>query len=136
MPPEWRTADLKPENLLLMANGELKISDFGCSQWFRSPSADGVRMLSGVCGSTPYIAPEEYTQKEFDGRAVDIWACGVVYVLMCFGRYFWDAARKEDSRYTRYVQDRRQEGGYAPMEALQPVSLHISIATEPLRMLR
>jgi len=30
----------------------------------------------------PYKAPELYTHDEFDGRAVDIWACGIIYMAM------------------------------------------------------
>ena len=48
--------DLKPENLLLAANGNLKISDFGLCAVFRHK--DKTRLLSGRCGSLPYVAPE------------------------------------------------------------------------------
>lgn len=128
--------DLKAENLFLTANGRLKIGDFGCSQWIR-PSPDGtVRMLSGVRGSTPYIAPEEFTSPEFDGRAVDAWACGIVYTFMCFGRHFWYAARKDDQGYTRYVKDRRREEGFATLETLQPVRLRFITDTRGAGLLR
>ena len=48
--------DLKPENLLLAANGNLKISDFGLCAVFRHKGK--TRLLSGRCGSLPYVAPE------------------------------------------------------------------------------
>lgn len=47
---------MKPENLLLAANGNLKISDFGLCAVFRHKGKE--RMLSGRCGSLPYVAPE------------------------------------------------------------------------------
>lgn len=31
--PQVVHGDIKPENLLVSSNGELKISDFGCSRW-------------------------------------------------------------------------------------------------------
>ncbi|KAK8877762.1 serine/threonine-protein kinase hal4 [Apiospora arundinis] len=119
--------DLKPENLLLTAEGRLKISDFGFSEWI-APNLEGsgggsdeIRMLSGGRGSKPYIAPEEYTQSEFDGRAVDVWACGVIYMQMrLFPHHLWYQARRDDAYYTRYIEDRRVEEGYAPIEALEP----------------
>jgi protein-serine/threonine kinase len=43
--------------------------------------------VAGICGSAPYIAPEEYVDEEFDGRAVDVWAAGVIYMVMRTGRY-------------------------------------------------
>jgi serine/threonine-protein kinase Chk1 len=48
--------DLKPENLLLAANGNLKITDFGLCAVFRHKGKE--RLLSGRCGSLPYVAPE------------------------------------------------------------------------------
>lgn len=111
--------DLKPDNLLLTADGSLKISDFGCSQFVCSPEDDKPRMLSGVRGSRPYIAPEEYNMPEFDGRPVDVWACGVIYMYMRIYRHLWYAAREDDKLYLQYVEDRRVEAGYAPIEALE-----------------
>ncbi|KAL2128057.1 hypothetical protein VTI74DRAFT_9773 [Chaetomium olivicolor] len=111
--------DLKPENLLLTTHGALKITDFGNGECFRMAWENDAHMVSGLCGSAPYIAPEEYTAKEFDARAVDVWACGVIYMAMRTGRHLWRVARKdEDEFYTRYLEGRRDEEGYAPIEAL------------------
>ena len=62
--------DLKPENLLLTADGCLKIADFGNSEVFRMPWEMKVRSSAAICGSGPFIAPEEFTKKTFDGRYV------------------------------------------------------------------
>lgn len=116
--------DLKPENLLLTTHGALKITDFGNGECFRMAWENDAHMVSGLCGSAPYIAPEEYTAKEFDARAVDVWACGVIYMAMRTGRHLWRVARKEeDEFYTRYLEGRRDEEGYAPIEALHRVSI-------------
>lgn len=116
--------DLKPENLLLTAHGTLKISDFGCSQFIRVLDGDGadskhLLMVAGVRGSRPYIAPEEYTSAEFDGRAADVWACGVIYMSIRLCRHLWYAAKENDECYTRYVLGRRLEEGFPPLEALE-----------------
>lgn len=50
-------------------------------------------MSAGVCGSVLYIAPEEYMDKEFDPRAVDVWACEVIYMAMRTRQYMWQLAR-------------------------------------------
>ncbi|KAF6832053.1 serine threonine-protein kinase hal4 [Colletotrichum musicola] len=111
--------DLKPENLLLTTRGGLKITDFGNGECFRMAWETDPHMVSGLCGSAPYIAPEEYTDKEFDARAVDVWACGVIYMAMRTGRHLWRVARKdEDEFYARYLEGRRDEEGYGPIESL------------------
>jgi protein-serine/threonine kinase len=116
--------DLKPENLLLSTQGRLKISDFGDSTCFRTAREKDARMVSGIRGSRPYIAPEVYMNDCYDGRAVDVWACGIIYMSMLTGRYHWNAAKRdEDDSYARYLNDRRQDEGFSPIEALQPVSL-------------
>ncbi|KAH8895061.1 serine/threonine-protein kinase hal4 [Thozetella sp. PMI_491] len=111
--------DLKPENLLLTTRGGLKITDFGNGECFRMAWENDAHMVSGLCGSAPYIAPEEYTDKEFDARAVDVWACGVIYMAMRTGRHLWRLAKKdEDEFYARYLEGRKDEGGYGPIESL------------------
>jgi len=111
--------DLKPENLLLTTKGAIKITDFGNGECFRMAWENDAHMVSGLCGSAPYIAPEEYIDKEFDARAVDVWACGVIYMAMRTGRHLWRVARKEeDEFYARYLEGRRDEEGYAPIESL------------------
>jgi protein-serine/threonine kinase len=82
-------------------------------------------MTAGLCGSAPYIAPEEYVEKEFDPRAVDVWATGVIYMAMRTGRHLWRVARKdEDEFYQRYLEGRKHEDGYAPIETLHRVRAH------------
>ncbi|RFU35904.1 hypothetical protein B7463_g444, partial [Scytalidium lignicola] len=111
--------DLKPENLLLTTHGSLKITDFGNGECFRMAWESDPHPVSGLCGSAPYIAPEEYIDKEFDARAVDVWATGVIYMAMRTGRHLWRVAKKdEDEFYERYLEGRRDEEGYAPIESL------------------
>lgn len=116
--------DLKPENLLLTNHGALKITDFGNGECFRMAWEEEAHMTAGLCGSAPYIAPEEYVEKEFDPRAVDLWAVGVIYMAMRTGRHLWRVARKdEDEFYKRYLEGRKHEDGYAPIETLHRVRI-------------
>lgn len=79
--------DLKAENLLLDANMNIKIADFGFSNYYRS---DG--HLATWCGSPPYAAPEVFEGKRYCGPEIDVWSLGVVlYVLVC-GALPFDAA--------------------------------------------
>ncbi|KAL3234296.1 Serine/threonine-protein kinase HAL4/SAT4 [Nakaseomyces bracarensis] len=111
--------DLKPENLILTHEGILKITDFGNSECFKMAWEKDIHLSGGVCGSSPYIAPEEYLVDEFDPRPVDIWACGVIYMAMRTGRQLWNTAKKEDVFYQKYLQGRRQKSGYEPIEKLK-----------------
>ncbi|KAL6160309.1 serine/threonine-protein kinase HAL4/sat4 [Exserohilum turcicum] len=112
--------DLKPENLLLTTHGSIKITDFGNGECFRMAWEKEAHMTAGLCGSAPYIAPEEYVDKEFDPRAVDVWACGIIYMAMRTGRHLWRVAQKgEDEFFDRYLEDRKEEEGYRPIEVLR-----------------
>ncbi|KAL9124791.1 MAG: hypothetical protein Q9217_005919 [Psora testacea] len=115
--------DLKPENLLLTTHGALKITDFGNGECFRMAWEKEAHMTAGLCGSAPYIAPEEYTDKEFDPRAVDVWATGVIYMAMRTGRHLWRVAKRdEDEFFERYIEGRKGDDGYGPIETLHRVS--------------
>ncbi|ELU06853.1 hypothetical protein CAPTEDRAFT_183356, partial [Capitella teleta] len=71
--------DLKAENLLLDANMNIKIADFGFGNYF-TPGQE----LATWCGSPPYAAPEVFEGKRYLGPQIDIWSLGVVlYVLVC-----------------------------------------------------
>ncbi|KAF2866470.1 kinase domain-containing protein [Massariosphaeria phaeospora] len=112
--------DLKPENLLLTQHGSIKITDFGNGECFRMAWEKEAHMTAGLCGSAPYIAPEEYVDREFDPRAVDVWACGIIYMAMRTGRHLWRVAQKtEDEFFDRYLEDRKEEAGYRPIEVLR-----------------
>jgi len=114
--------DLKPENLLLTEHGAIKITDFGNGECFRMAWEKEAHMTAGLCGSAPYIAPEEYIDAEFDPRAVDVWACGIIYMAMRTGRHLWRLAQKgEDEFFTRYLEDRKEESGFRPIEILKRV---------------
>ncbi|KAD4385154.1 hypothetical protein E3N88_25322 [Mikania micrantha] len=73
--------DLKLENVLVDAEGSIKISDFGLSalpQHFRD---DG--LLHTTCGSPNYVAPEILSNRGYDGATSDTWSCGVIlYVIL------------------------------------------------------
>lgn len=66
-----RIRDLKPENLLLDAEMNIKIVDFGLSNLYRHK-----HMLRTACGSPSYAAPEVVQGKLYSPVAVDIWSCG------------------------------------------------------------
>lgn len=71
--------DLKAENLLLDSNMNIKIADFGFSN-FWSPASN----LTTWCGSPPYAAPEVFEGQQYKGPEIDVWSLGVVlYVLVC-----------------------------------------------------
>ncbi|KAF6751342.1 other/HAL protein kinase [Ephemerocybe angulata] len=97
--------DLKPENLFFDAKGHLKIGDYGASTVYRLPWEQTVHMSSGLCGSEPYIAPEQFLNKPYDARLVDIWACGIVYYCLHFQELPWRAAQPAtDQLYAAYAQ--------------------------------
>lgn len=112
--------DLKPENLLLTQNGVIKITDFGNGECFRVAWENEIQLSEGICGSSPYIAPEEFTQESFDPRCVDIWACGVIYMAMRTGRQLWKLADPDkDEFFEEYLVKRKESSGYEPIESLK-----------------
>lgn len=69
--------DVKLENLLLAADGTLKLSDFGFAKIVE------YRTFT-LCGTPEYLAPEVILNKGY-GRGVDFWACGIVLYEMIAG---------------------------------------------------
>ncbi|KAH8822128.1 Pkinase-domain-containing protein [Flagelloscypha sp. PMI_526] len=94
--------DLKPENLFFDVRGRLKIGDYGASTVYRLPWESTIHMSTGLCGSEPYIAPEQFLHKPYDARLVDIWAVGIVYYCLHFQELPWRAAQASDEMFAEY----------------------------------
>ncbi|KAF9006001.1 CMGC/CDK/CDK7 protein kinase [Cyathus striatus] len=70
-----RSLDLKPNNLLVASNGELKIADFGLARDFADP---GYKMTSQVI-TRWYRPPELLFGSRYYSSAVDIWSVGCIF---------------------------------------------------------
>ena len=85
--------DLKAENLLLDHDGNIKIADFGFSNYY-TPGGP----LSTWCGSPPYAAPELFEGKQYDGPRADIWSLGVILYVLVSGSLPFDGQTLQDLR--------------------------------------
>ncbi|MEQ2206466.1 hypothetical protein XENOCAPTIV_029649 [Xenoophorus captivus] len=99
--------DIKPENLLLGGNGELKIADFGWS--VHTPSS----RRSTLCGTLDYLPPEMIEGKTHDEK-VDLWSLGVLCYEFLVGKPPFEA-KTHDETYRRIS---RVEYSYPPIAAI------------------
>jgi hypothetical protein len=78
--------DVKPANIWLMEDGTVKLLDFGIAKIAASTMTGGASVL----GSAAYMAPEQVSGREIDGRA-DVFAAGVVLYEMLARRKPFEA---------------------------------------------
>ncbi|KAL7321851.1 hypothetical protein PS15m_001577 [Mucor circinelloides] len=97
--------DLKPENLLVH-NGVLKISDFGSADVFRVAWQEHSRLSDGLCGTTPYMAPEIFLDQGYWAAPVDVWAAGIILFCMKFDGVPFGSALMTDTNYPIYLRKR------------------------------
>lgn len=74
--------DIKPQNILLLSNGNIKVTDFGIARFSYS---DTKTMTDSAIGSVHYISPEQARGDTTDARA-DIYSVGVVMYEMLTGQ--------------------------------------------------
>ncbi|KAJ3257014.1 Map microtubule affinity-regulating kinase [Boothiomyces macroporosus] len=85
--------DLKAENLLLDANLDIKIADFGFSNYYDPDSK-----LDTFCGSPPYAAPELFQGRRYTGPEVDVWSLGVILYVLTTGCLPFDGKNLQEMR--------------------------------------
>jgi serine/threonine-protein kinase len=74
--------DIKPGNVMLTQNGQVKVMDFGIARALAS-GASTMTQTSAVIGTAQYLSPEQARGESVDARS-DVYATGcVLYELLC-----------------------------------------------------
>ncbi len=74
--------DIKPQNIMLLKNGVIKVMDFGIA---KLPNADTITMTDKAIGTVYYISPEQVEGSEIDARS-DIYSLGAMMYEMATGQ--------------------------------------------------
>ena len=80
--------DLKPSNILFDGRDSPYISDFGIAKIIQGQS--GTMTGSGIIGTPAYMAPEQASGDQVDGRA-DVYALGIILFEMLTGKQPYEA---------------------------------------------
>ena len=79
--------DIKPQNIMLLENGTIKVTDFGIARMTRSETHT---MAGNAVGSVHYISPEQAKGETTDNKA-DIYSVGVMMYEMLTGKLPFDS---------------------------------------------
>lgn len=74
--------DIKPQNIMLLSDGTIKVTDFGIA---KIPNAESITMTDKAIGTVNYISPEQASGGKVDFRT-DIYSAGVMLYEMVTGR--------------------------------------------------
>ncbi len=79
--------DIKPQNIILLSTGNIKVTDFGIARFSRSETRT---LTEQAIGSVHYIAPEQ-AKGEYTDEKADIYSLGVVLYEMLAGNVPFEA---------------------------------------------
>ena len=75
--------DIKPHNILISREGEVKLTDFGIA--LRTSEQDEITKTGTIVGTPAYMAPEQFSSKKQVSYQTDIYSLGVVFYEMITG---------------------------------------------------
>lgn len=79
--------DVKPQNIMVQADGNIKLTDFGIAT---IPLAPKITMQEMVLGTVHYMAPEFASGKSAANPGTDIYAAGITFFELLVGRVPFD----------------------------------------------
>ena len=82
--------DIKPQNILINNQNELKIIDFGFARHFETEN-----LMNTVCGSPLYMSPELFINRMYDYRT-DYWSMGIIFYQIIVGTLPYNARNLVD----------------------------------------
>mmetsp|Transcript_103576 Transcript_103576/g.189598 ORF Transcript_103576/g.189598 Transcript_103576/m.189598 type:complete len:628 (+) Transcript_103576:129-2012(+) len=119
--------DIKPDNLFLRKDDELKLGDFGMSR-----RLDG-RRPSGPIGSPVYMAPEAACGDVLTDRC-DVWSVGAVVFILSCGKRLWLDCDCTEAIF--YQLSRRVRPNISLMPDVQPLTQLVHDCLDPLPEMR
>jgi serine/threonine-protein kinase len=72
--------DIKPANIIVMADGQVKIADFGIARL----ESSNLTQTGSVLGTPNYMSPEQFMGQHVDGRS-DLFSAGVILYQLLTG---------------------------------------------------
>lgn len=114
--------DVKPENLILDAHGNLKLADFGLATLFKKGPTR--RRLLTRCGTPMYMAPEVMGQPNvvydgYEGDDIDLWSAAVVLFVLHHGCHPWEEPTSKCPHYARFIST-SDHASIAPWSGMSP----------------
>lgn len=77
--------DIKPENVLVLADGRVKVADFGLAKIAGADASAELTLAGQVMGTPAYMAPEQVERPMSVDHRADIYSLGVVFYEMLTG---------------------------------------------------
>ena len=78
--------DMKPENVLISDDGQIKVADFGIARLVDEPAASSTATKTGTTVGTPlYMSPEQVASSRVDGRS-DLYSAGIMFYELVTGQ--------------------------------------------------
>lgn len=97
--------DIKPDNILLTAGGDVRVCDFGLSKILPGR----FRRTKSFCGTTQFMSPDLLSRKPY-GISIDLWGLGALFYTVLVGiTPFEDPTNRENEKHDIYGRIRTDD---------------------------